>query len=345
MSNQSLTVHADIGATKSSLEDAQQVSKRKKSSSSKKAKKQMQHGKKVAHTNINDWSSDDSADAGPVPLADQLNPMSESDSDVGRIEADVTTTGRPASASAPSKKQLGQNRQAKNSKPKGGSSKGDKQKKSEKKKSACDWTSDDSSDAQPSPLPDQLDSMSDSESDSHAANVGGKVVAGADSRSARMKSGPQNSSKQVMPEAAPQGTVPKRGGAPDAADTDASPGQQKSAGQQQQAKRKGRLRKARASPEQDTHAVAAGAEAEDIMVDLDDDVPGLEEDHQDASAAGINMDSADSAQMNQSSQTVSRHDSGRHKGGKRKSEGAESSRATHHQTHVEDSERASDWRR
>lgn len=276
-------VHVGIEAQAEQQDQHKKVRKR----SSKKAKRQKKHGKKAAHTNINDWSSDDSDDAQPAPLPDQLDPMSDSDHDTGHEAANAAVADKVQSATATARKDSTQ-RKTGDRKRKGGSScRGEKQKRSGNGK-ATDWTSDDSSDAQPAALPDQLDAMSDSDDDKHdeaAAAAFGK----AQSTSAKAKAG--------------------------------SPHQKAEA-----TKRKGRLRKARASPQQGQQpAIAADQEAGDVMVDLEDDVPGID--------AGPDMledtlDSDNEIGLRQSADKGQSKEQQEQTGSKRKSKGGDGGRTT-----------------
>ncbi len=320
-----LSVRAGRDIGNMSADQSQHNSKRRKTGSSKKGKKQKKQDKKAARTNINDWSSDDSDEAAPAPMTDQLDSMSDSDDDNNREAAAAAATAAAAAkaskAGAESVKgqKNGKPQKAGDKKRKGGSNKGKERKSTGKETAAAaqvtDWTSDDSSDAEPTPLPDQLDSMSDSDPDTQAAGRHRKAVVGRDSATAKQagkqhRSSHRSQSPDDLPAALGQGSH----------GMDASPPGGVSDSEHQQhakrAKRKGRLRKARASPGQGQQADAATPEADDIMVELEDDVPGLEA----APEAGSN----DVGQQMAAART--RPEQAEHMGSKRKSKGGESSK-------------------
>ena len=276
----------DTSSCDSSGHQAASGSKRKKGSTSKKAKKQK---RKASHANIDDWSSDNNTDAEPVPLPDQLDPMSDSDNDKAEQAAAAAASDDKAdSGLAGKKKRRGEQRSAgHNRKSKGSSSKGGRKKKSRatakqsvrsEHAKVNDWTSDDSSDAQPEQIADEMEPMSDSDADNDQADSRGGAAATKDPISAA-------TSKQKRKAVA--------GGRPAESNTTSSLAQHdqgrtvdeeedwgqaaaaSNTGPSQHAKRKGRLRKARAPPDPAQQA-AAGSEADDIMVDLEDDVPELE---------------------------------------------------------------------
>ena len=303
-----LSVRVGRDAGSMSADQSQHDSKRRKSGSSKKGKKQKKQAKKGAHTNINDWSSDDSDEAPPAPMPDQLDSMSDSDDDNNQEAAAAAAVAAKASkakaASAKGKKD-GKLQKAGDRKRRGGSNKGKERKSTGKERAAAaqvaDWTSDDSSDAEPMPLPDQLDSMSDSDPDTQAA---GRHQAGKQHGSSHRSQLPDD-----LPAALGRGS-------------DASPADDVPDSERQQqakcAKRKGRLRKAAASPGQGQQAEAVLSEAEDIMVEVEDDVHGLE--------AAPEAVSSDVGQQVAAARTSSRPEQAEHMGSKRKSKGGESSK-------------------
>ena len=263
--------------------------KRKKGSASKQAKKQKRDGKQAGHANINDWSSDDSSDVEPAVVQDQLNAMS----DRNRIDAGEGAAAHKGEVTSAGKKKRQQGEQqsaGRKKKRKGGVATHGKRKSSGSAKKhahakTSDWTSDDSSDAQPETILDELEPMSDSDVDSQGGNrTGPKTATNALHKVASFR-GKQSETHVVEKKrhAQPGSTASpsqhdshralneeeeEDWGQPAAmADDNVQPAQQ--------AQLKGRLRKARASPVQARHA-AAGNEADDIMVDLEDDVSGLE---------------------------------------------------------------------
>ena len=262
--------------------------KRKNSSASKKAKKQKRIDKKASPANINDWSSDDSADAQPAPMQDQPSAMSDSH------EADAVQASADKHEAAPAgkqkKKQQGKQQSAgrKRKKSTGGTGSHGKRKSggSAKKHAhakharAGDWTSDESRDVQPENIIDNLEPMSDSDADSQGGDRPGSVehtVASSlgkqgQTQVARKKSLAQPDSSNSPAERGPNRVSPTEE-EEDWGQPAATPYHE--AQPAQQAKRKARLRKARASPGPAQHA-AAGSEADDLMVDLEDDVPELE---------------------------------------------------------------------
>lgn len=306
-----------------SADQSQHDSKRRKGGSSKKGKKQKRQDKKAARTNINDWSSDDSDEAAPAPMPDQLQSMSDSDNDNNQEAAVADAAAAKASkarAESAKGKKDGKLQKAGDRKRKGGSNKGKERKSTGKERAApaqvTDWTSDDSSDAEPAPLPDQLDSMSDSDPETQAAGRGCKAV-GLDAGTARQAGKQHGSShRSQSPDELPAALGQGNDG------IDASPARDISdSGHQQQAKRakrKGRLRKARASPGQAQLAKISNPEADDIMVELEDDVPGLDA----APEAGSN----DVGQRAIAAGTNSRPEQAERMGSKRKSDGGESSK-------------------
>lgn len=251
------------------------TSKRKKSSASKKGKKQKRDSAKGGHANINDWSSDDSSDAEPAPMPHRLNAMSDSH------EEEVISVGK--------KKKQGDQQSAGRNKSKRGSTTHSKRKSSgkaakqaqAKHAKASDWTSDDSSDAHPEIIPDQLEPMSESDADdcqehdrptttaAAAHDKGASYLSQQRKKQAAEMRSTSELSQQDPPIAQVSGGERRSDWAqPAAMSEDEVPAAQ-------QVQRRGRLRKARASPAPAHHA-AAGQEADDIMVDLEDDVPGLE---------------------------------------------------------------------
>ena len=308
-----------------SADQSQHDSKRRKGSSSKKGKKQKRQDKRAARTNINDWSSDDSDEAAPAPMPDQLDSMSDSDLDnnqeAAAAAAAAAADASKAKAASTKGKQDGKLPKAGDKKRRGGSNIGKEGKSTGKERAAAaqvaDWTSDDGSDAEPAPLPDQLDSMSESDPETEAAGRHRSAVVGRDSTTAKQagkqhRSSHRSQSPDDLPAALGQGSD----------GIDASPAADVSDNERQQqakrAKRKGRLRKAGASPGQGQQAEAATTEVDDILVELEDDVPGLEA----APEAGSN----DVRQRAAAAGTSSRPQQAEHMGSKRKSKGGESSK-------------------
>ena len=142
-----------------------------------------------------------------------------------------------------------------------------------KRAAASDWTSDDSSSAEPETVPDQLEPISDSDvEDSQGRDRPASTSATAHQKASSQRQGMKKEVAGLSQQDPPRAQVGPEGGADrgrSAAVSDAE------APPAQQAKRRGRLRKARASPAPAQHA-AAGQEADDIMVDFEDDLPGLE---------------------------------------------------------------------
>ena len=267
-------VHAGTDAADSRTAQNQLGSKRQKGSSNKRSKTQTRHSKKAVHANIHDWSSDDSQDAAPVPMPDQLDSMSDSDDDKGQeAAAEAAATARKAKTAAANVRTNSKQQKGEGRKRKGGSSKGQEKKKLAKKTAAApakvtDWTSDDSSDGRPLPIADQLDSMSDSDSDTQAAGQAHTAAAGPDAAAAKQASKRHangRTSKLSAPGNAGSGASPIKAVAED---------EQQPA---EHAKRKRRLRKARASPDPGQQAEVLSLVADDIMVQLEDeeDVPEL----------------------------------------------------------------------
>lgn len=258
--------------------------KRKNSSASKKAKKQKRIDKKASHANINDWSSDDSADAQPAPMQDQPSAMS------GSHEADAVQASADKHEAAPAgkqkKKQQGEQQSAgrkRKKKSKGGTGSHGKRKSGGSAKRharAGNWTSDESSDVQPEKIVDNLEPMSDSDADSQGGSKPGAAkdtVASSLGKQGQLyvtskKSLAQPDSSNSPAERGPNRVSPAEE-EEDWGQSAATSGHEMQPAQQ--AKRKARLRKARASPGPAQHA-AAGSEADDLMVDLEDDVPELE---------------------------------------------------------------------
>lgn len=275
------------------LSGSKAAAKRKSSSASKKTKKQKRDDRKASHANINDWSSDDSLSAEHAAVQDQPHVASDNDA-VNADEAALGDRHEAASAGKQKKQQAEQQSVGRKRKKKsgGGTRRSGKRKSSGGAKNhayakharAGDWTSDDSSDAQPERIIDNLEPMSESDADSQEGNR-------PDTRSPKAhdtvaSSLGKQSTKQLSKE--------KNPAQPDSSRSPAQPDSQRAQdaeeeedwGQQaamsddetqpaQQAKRKGRLRKARASPGPAQHA-AAGNEVDDLMVDLEDDVPEVE---------------------------------------------------------------------
>ncbi|KAL3161372.1 hypothetical protein ABBQ32_010265 [Trebouxia sp. C0010 RCD-2024] len=257
------------------------AAKQKKSSASKKAKKQKRDGEKASHGNINDWSSDDSGDAEPAPGPDQVSPMSDRQEHQEDAPAD-----KRERASAGKKKQSDQ-QSAGRKRSKAGELAHRKSKSSgstgkhahAKHAKASDWTLDDSSGAEPETIPDHLEPMSDSDVDDsrqsdRAASTSARrqhnVASSLHQHGKKQVAGmrmPAEPSQQDPPRAQMGKGNPDRGQPAAISDDEALPAQQ--------AQRRGRLRKARASPASAQYAAAA-QEADDIMVDLEDDLPGVE---------------------------------------------------------------------
>ena len=317
-----LSVQAGRDAGSMSADQSQHATKRRKGGSSKTSKKQNRQDKKGARTNINDWSSDDSDEAAPAPMPDQLNSMSDSDDEDNQkaAAAAAATAAKASKARAASAKGKKDNKlqKAGDRKRRGGSNKGKERKSTGKERAApADWTSDDSSDAEPAPLPDQLDSMSDSDPDTQTAGRTRNAVVRPNAATAKQAGKQQGSSQRSQsPDDLPAPLGQNSDG------IDASPADDVSDSERQQqakrAKRKGRLRKARASAGQGQQAEAAASEADDIMVELEDDVLGLDA----APEAGSN----DVGQRAAAAGTSSRPDQADHMGSKRKSQGGDSSK-------------------
>ncbi|KAL0032107.1 hypothetical protein WJX77_005423 [Trebouxia sp. C0004] len=298
-----------------SADQSQHDSKGRKGSSSKKGKKQKRQDEKGTRTNINDWSSDDSDEAEPAPMPDQLDSMSDSDDDNQAAAAAAAKASNARAESAKSKKD-GKLQKAGDRKRKGGSNKGKERDRTGKERAApaqvTDWTSDDS-DAEPAPLPDQLDSVSDSDQDTQAAGRRPHAVVGPNAATARQAGKQHGSSHRSR---SPDDLSVALGQGSDGIDASLA-GDVSDSDHQQRAKRKGRLRKARASPVQGQQAEVATSEGDDIMVELEDDVPGLDA----APEAGSNYVEQQAATAG----TNSRPEQAEHMGHKRKSKGGESS--------------------
>ena len=262
--------------------------KRKNSSASNKAKKQKRDDQKASHANINDWSSDDSSDAEPAPIQDQRTAMSD-DNEANADQAAVADKHEVAATGKQKKQQQGKQQSAgrkRKKKSKGIKTDGKRKSWESAKKHAhakharaSDWTSDDSSDAQPERIIDNLEPMSESDVDSQAGNKSGAAKQMVASCSGRQGKKPVAKKKNLVPpnsSSSPAEGDPHRERAAEEEEDWGQPAAKSGdqAHPTQQAKRKGRLRKARASPGPTVHA-AAGSEA-DLMVDLEDDVPGLE---------------------------------------------------------------------
>ena len=258
---------------------------KRKSSSVSKTKKQKRDDTKSGHTNINDWSSDDSLSAENAAM--QAEPHAGSDSD--EVNADDMASGdghEAASAGKQKKQQAEQQSAGRKSKKKSSngmrrsgkrkSSGGAKKQAHVKHARAGDWTSDDSSDAQPEKIIDNLEPMSESDADSQEGNRLGMVTS-----SLRKQSKEQLSKEKSLAQPDSSSSPAKHDSyrAPDAEEEEDWRQQAAMSDDEvqpaKQAKRKGRLRKARASPGPAQHA-AAGREVDDIMVDLEDDVPEVE---------------------------------------------------------------------
>lgn len=271
------------------LSGSKASAKRKSSSVSKKTKRQKRDDTKAGHTNINDWSSDDSLSAENAAMQDQPNAKSDSD-EVNADEAALGDGHKVASAGKQKKQQQAEQQSAgRKSKKKssGGTRRSGKRKSSigakkhaqTKHARAGDWTSDDSSDAQPERIIDNLEPMSESDADSQEGNRPGmdsEKALGMVTSSLRKQSKEQLSKEKslLQPDSSSSPAKHKSNRAPDAEEEE-DWGQQAAMSDDEvppakQAKRKGRLRKARASPKPARHA-AAGREVDDIMVDLEDD--------------------------------------------------------------------------
>ena len=298
---------------------SQHDSKSRKGGSSKKGKKQKRQDKKGASTNINDWSSDDSDEAAPAPLPDQLSNSDDDNNQEAAAAAAAAAKASKARAASAKGKTDGKLQKAGDRERRGGGNKGKRKESTGKKRAApaqvTDWTSDDSSDAEPAPLPDQLDSMSDSDPDTQAAGRSRKAAVGRDAATARQAGKQHGSShRSQLPDDLPAALGQGSEG------IDASPAGEVSDTEHQQqakrAKRKGRLRKARASLGQGQQAEAATSEADDIMVELEDDVPGLD--------AAPEAEPNDVGQRVAAAGTRSRPEQAEHMGSKRKSKRGES---------------------
>ena len=233
-------------------------------------KKQSEKG---SHANINDWSSDDSADAErAMPLPDHLDPMSDSEDNTAEAAAAAAAKAESASAGKRKKQQADQ-LSAGRKKSKGGRSSskaagkhGDKARAHAKHAKVNDWTSDDSSESQPQAIADQLEPMSDSDADVQEGDR--PAAAAASERPSKQRRRKDSDSTEAAHDQSPQKhehgrtAMGNSGGQADVTVRRAA----------QHAKRKGRLRKASASPVQAQAAAAADA-ADDIMVDLEDDIP------------------------------------------------------------------------
>ena len=260
--------------------------KQKNGSARMKAKKQKRNEKKVSHAHINDWSSDDSAE--PVPMQDQPVAMSDSD-EANADKAASVDKHAVALAVKQKKKQQGEQQSAghkRKKKGKGGNETHSKRKSGGSAKRhahakharASDWTTDDSSDAQFEKIIDNLEAMSESDADSQEGNrpnavkhtVASSLGKQGQKQVAEKKSLAQQSSSA---ERDPHRVLAAEEEEEDWGQPAAMSGDE--AQPAQQAKRKGRLRKARASPGPTQHA-AAGSEADDLMVDLEDDIPDIE---------------------------------------------------------------------
>ena len=273
------------------LSGSKAAAKRKSSSASKRTKKQKRADTKAGHTNINDWSSDDSSSAEHATKQDEPHATSDSD----EVNADAAALGRrheAASAGKQKKQQAEQQSAGRKSKKKssGGtrrhgkrkSSGGAKNRAHAKHARAGDWTSDDSSDAQPERIIDNLEPMSDSDADNHEGNrldTGSAkaqgMLASPLGKQCKKQFSEEKSLAQPDSSSSPAKHVSRR--ASDAEEEE-DWGQQAAMSDDEvqpakQAKRKGRLRKARASP---GRPAAAGREVDDVMVDLEDDIPEVE---------------------------------------------------------------------
>ena len=284
-----LPTHCQHSAVGLSGSKAAANPKRKSSSAGKKVKKQKRHDKKASHANINDWSSDDSSDVEPAPMQDQPSAMSDNN-EVNAAEAASTDKHEVALTGKQKKKQQGKQQSAghKRKKESRGIETDRKQKSSGSAKKhahakharASAWTSDDSSDAQPEKIIDNLEPMSESDADSQAGNKSGAaehMVASSSGRQGKQPGAEKKSLAQPNRSSSPAEQDSHRGSIAEEEEDWGRPAAMSGdeAHPAQQAKRKGRLRKARASPGPTVHA-AAGGEADDLMVELEDDIPGLE---------------------------------------------------------------------
>ena len=256
----------------------------------KKAKKQKHTWKTAAHTSINDWSSEDSDGAAAAPMAQLPARLSHSDEDEPQEGAAASADAPARNVASPSttaRKSTGTKAGYRRQKKVG--SKGKKarvgRRSEEVHAKVNDWTSDDSSDAGPAPLPDLLDSMSDSESDSHAANRTGQAAQVQPGTAKPASNGTQMQESHVATGSAPP--RPLTGDDVKGIRSNVGPARVESDDEQQtkHAKRRGRLRKARASPaaasatEWGVEDSMVGEEvaapdpgADDVMVELEDDL-------------------------------------------------------------------------
>ena len=282
--------------------------KRKNSSASKKAKKHNRNEKKASHANINDWSSDDSADAEPAPMQDQPSAMSDSD-EANAEEAASADKHEVALAAKQKTKQQGEQQSAgrKRKKKSKGIETHSKRKSSSgtakrhahaKHARASDWTSDDSSDAQSEKIVDNLEPMSDSDADSQQGNRPSLRHTKASSlgKQGKKQMAERKSLAQPDSNSSPAERYPHRVLAAEAEEDWVQPAaiSGDEAQPAQQTKRKGRLRKARASSGPTQHA-AAGSDADDLMEDLEDDIPDVEVE---AERHSISREAADKSEEN-----------------------------------------------
>lgn len=224
--------------------------------------------------------------------AAQDQPDAESDSDAVNADDAALADRHEAASAGKQKKQRAEQQSAgrKKKKSSGGSrghgkrksNRGAKEQAHTKHARASDWTSDDSSDAQPEKIIDNLQPMSESDADSPEGNRPGKGSGKAPGM------GASSLGKQGKKQLSEEKSHAQAGSSPAKHDSHRAqhPEEEEDWGQRavtaddeaqlaQQAKRKGRLRKARASPGPARHA-AAGREVDDLMVDLEDDFPEVE---------------------------------------------------------------------
>ena len=153
---------------------------------------------------------------------------------------------------------------------------------------ASDWTSDDSSDAQPEKIIDNLEPMSESDVDSQEGSRPGAAakitLAPSLGKQNKQQVAKKTSLAQPLSTSSPTERDPHRVLPAEAEEEWGQPAVPSDNETQpaQQAKRKGRLRKARASPGPKQHATA-GSEDGDLMVDLEDDLPEIEMEREGAS--------------------------------------------------------------
>ena len=277
-----------------------------------KAQKQKKQKTQASHANINDWSSDDSSDAEPATMRDQLKPMSDSSNDDRHAEADAAAAAEvsdkelsvlaaqplmskkkrralhasavhaesankaDSAKAAPSRQHAGKQSASRKKRKSSTSHRGPAKKtnvdraqegSTSQHAKVTDWTSDDSSDAQPEPMPDNLHPMSESDAESQEDKQLRKAAASTHTNFAAARKQVLGTHAQSDTSASPPDGNMLEG------EEDRNRAADESISEAQHAKRKSRLRKARAPALSPAQHAAAVPEANDIMVDLEDDLP------------------------------------------------------------------------